>query len=417
MHKGIPLRDSCGWKAIGLAILVFGVPAMVTAQSGTYSQIGSYPVSDAYLIDSITAGPDGALWFTNYSDAIGRITTAGAITQFPVSGSPYMITPGPDGALWFTGVCCSIGRITTTGVATEYGVPGGPSLYGIAYGPDGALWFAQNGAIGRITTAGSITQYPVPWPNSTPFGITAGPDGAMWFTDIGANYIGRITTSGAITGQPTPTPGSIPEGITTGLDGNLWFAESSGNKIGRVTTAWEFTEYPLPSPGVLPIAIVAAPDGALWFTEENAGIARITTAGLITQFPVPANVYGTWWMAVGSDGALWLTAFYNTVIARAPVCALGFSAGFAEGTLTMNFDLGIDTPATFSIHLRNANGPIGDPFSENIPAVAPPHAFTMSWSSFPDLGEVTVQPTLAAQPGGQSGLGLCSEWTTVNTAP
>jgi hypothetical protein len=239
----------------------------------------------------------------------------------------------------------------------------------------------------------------------------------MWFTDIGANYIGRITTSGAITGQPTPTPGSIPEGITTGLDGNLWFAESSGNKIGRVTTAWEFTEYPLPSPGVLPIAIVAAPDGALWFTEENAGIARITTAGLITQFPVPANVYGTWWMAVGSDGALWLTAFYNTVIARAPVCALGFSAGFAEGALTMNFDLGIDTPATFSIHLRNANGPIGDPFSENIPAVAPPHAFTMSWSSFPDLGEVTVQPTLAAQPGGQSGLGLCSEWTTVNTAP
>ena len=36
---------------------------------------------------------------------IGRITTAGAFTEYPIptaSSNPEGITAGPDGALWFT---------------------------------------------------------------------------------------------------------------------------------------------------------------------------------------------------------------------------------------------------------------------------------------------------------------------------
>ena len=65
----------------------------------------------------ITAGPDGALWFTESAcvrqpgprciigNKIGRITTTGSVTDFavPTDGSgPHSITTGPDGALWFT---------------------------------------------------------------------------------------------------------------------------------------------------------------------------------------------------------------------------------------------------------------------------------------------------------------------------
>jgi virginiamycin B lyase len=65
----------------------------------------------------ITTGPDGALWFTEAScvrkqgpqciigNKIGRITTTGLITEFtvPSDGSgPHSITAGSDGALWFT---------------------------------------------------------------------------------------------------------------------------------------------------------------------------------------------------------------------------------------------------------------------------------------------------------------------------
>src|ERR1700736_848009 len=77
-----------------------------------------------YAPSGITAGPDGALWFTesNYPRGkVGRISTTGQVTQYAVpSGYPVRITVGPDGALWFTaqivqGPPSSIGRITTTG--------------------------------------------------------------------------------------------------------------------------------------------------------------------------------------------------------------------------------------------------------------------------------------------------------------
>jgi len=34
----------------------------------------------------IASGPDGNLWFTEPTGKIGRLTPAGALTEFPVSG-------------------------------------------------------------------------------------------------------------------------------------------------------------------------------------------------------------------------------------------------------------------------------------------------------------------------------------------
>jgi sugar lactone lactonase YvrE len=105
--------------------------------------------------DSITAGPDGALWFTNYANnTIGRITTTGTVTNYsgPDIHRLSGITAGPDGALWFTNGKLSIGRITTSGTVTNY--TGTSKVLGaeqITAGPDGALWFASPGgiAVGR----------------------------------------------------------------------------------------------------------------------------------------------------------------------------------------------------------------------------------------------------------------------------
>jgi virginiamycin B lyase len=52
------------------------------------------------------AGPDGALWFAEYSGVgIGRITVDGRISECPIptpDSAPMEITVGPDGNLWFT---------------------------------------------------------------------------------------------------------------------------------------------------------------------------------------------------------------------------------------------------------------------------------------------------------------------------
>ncbi|MGO9470062.1 MAG: hypothetical protein ACLQVF_38675, partial [Isosphaeraceae bacterium] len=79
------------------------------------------PLVEIVKPDGITTGSDGNLWFTeNASGQIGRMTPAGVVTQFalptvpPPAGSPAgtagttpnptAITAGPDGALWFTGI-------------------------------------------------------------------------------------------------------------------------------------------------------------------------------------------------------------------------------------------------------------------------------------------------------------------------
>jgi hypothetical protein len=150
---------------------------------------------------------------------------------------PAVITTGPDGALWFTeGIGNKIGRITTAGSFTEYPVPTASSgPWGIAMGPDGALWFTEldAGNIGRITTAGAVTEYPTPTASSGPAIIVVGPDGALWFTEDAANNIGRITTAGLINEYPVPTASSDPRGLILGPDGTLWFTEHDGNKIGH----------------------------------------------------------------------------------------------------------------------------------------------------------------------------------------
>src|SRR6476469_4297796 len=85
-----------------LVLLVAGVPAARAA--GVVRRFRT-PDSGAGPV-GITAGPDGALWFTeSFANRIGRITTNGVISEFPlpVAGSaPVAITRGPDGALWFT---------------------------------------------------------------------------------------------------------------------------------------------------------------------------------------------------------------------------------------------------------------------------------------------------------------------------
>ena len=126
--------------------------------------------------------------------------------------SPNYITAGPDGAMWFTETAGRIGRITTTGTITEFPLPAGSAAAGIATGSDGALWFTQPGysKIGRMTATGTVTSYPITFDAAE---IITGPDGALWFTENGGlGGIGRLTTAGVLTEFPAS---SDAQGITS----------------------------------------------------------------------------------------------------------------------------------------------------------------------------------------------------------
>ena len=109
------------------------------------------------------------------------------------------MVPGPDGAMWFTNYTPAapvgtIGRITTTGTVTVFSSPKifGPS--GITSGPDGALWFTNyaGDTIGRITTSGAVTTYTTPYTLSSVQSIAPGPAGTLWFTGLSA-VIGKVS--------------------------------------------------------------------------------------------------------------------------------------------------------------------------------------------------------------------------------
>lgn len=393
------------------------------AQSGTYSDIVKYVSPGG---GSITAGPDGALWFTNGS-SIGRITTAGAITEYSLpssSGFAWQIVSGPDGALWFTDQGTnSIGSITTAGVVTEFAVPGS-TPFGITTGSDGALWFTEElgNQIGRITTAGAVNEYPVTGLCCWPQYIVAGPDGALWITYAGYNLsdVLRMTTDGAFTvyGVPgLPTGLEEPQQIVAGSDGALWFAETYG-WIFRLTTDGVFTQYfvPLPGNGDPTQWIAAGPDGALWFTAAcnpctTAWIGRLTPTGLFTEFALGRGSWLFGGITAGPDGGIWFTPHSvkrpgTNYIARAPACGLGLSAGYNGPSVTTTFDLGVSRPAIWSVSLQKTSG-----LKKPLPAVVPPRFITLNWPAGGLTGNVLVKSELSDF----SGQVMCAEWTTVST--
>jgi len=314
----------CGVEALVATALFLSAAVFSSAQQFT---IKEYQLSGNPSPLEITAGPDGALWFTEYfGNKIGRITTAGVVTEYSVpmaaGGVSQLtsITAGPDGDLWFTeGAVGKIGHITTGGVIREYMLASGAWPLTITWGPDGALWFTgtPSGGIGRITTTGVITEYPVP-PGRVPTDITVGPDNALWFTELGANQIGRMTTDGVLTAEFPLSPIScncyVPAGIGSGPDGALWFAKDI-DKIGRITTNGVVSVYPL-APHSWPGHFTTGPDGAVWFIETGGDayldsvhgkIGRITSGGVITEYPIPTDYPYPGGLALGSDGALWFT--------------------------------------------------------------------------------------------------------------
>ena len=83
----------------------------------------------------MTVGPDHNLWFTTYSE-VGRVTPDGQVRLFDPEPKANVnahiilggITTGPDGALWFATENVAVGRVTTAGAVTLLGSRPIPTL-------------------------------------------------------------------------------------------------------------------------------------------------------------------------------------------------------------------------------------------------------------------------------------------------
>jgi streptogramin lyase len=276
--------------------ITYGVIGRITP-TGAVTEF-PMPVQLAAGANSIAAGPDGNLWATanggkpGAPDGIVRITPAGQVAGYSAGDNPgsdgfgtgpESITAGPDGNLWFTEFWTNrIGRLSPAGVLTEFPIPTGHSgPRGIVTGLDGNVWFVESTrlrpAIARITPGGVVTEYQLtaePTDN-TPWHIVSGPDGDLWFNEPYA--IGHISTSGKITWMSLPE-GTQPGELVAGPDGNIWFADQHTDSLVRLGVTGALRKFALPRRGMYVLGMAVGRDGRIWFGE--GGFSSIASIGV-----------------------------------------------------------------------------------------------------------------------------------------
>jgi streptogramin lyase len=317
--------------ALGIAIVAaLAVALGATLSAAQAAPVGTLkqfrvPTADTEPL-SITNGSDGNRWFVEgnldsvlESPAIGRITPAGEITEFPVNCSFCSlsdIVQGPEGILYFTSNDPVLGRITTSGeFLAPIPMPENDVLAGDLAVHGNHIWITDfnNDSLWRydVTPPGQFTQFPVPEPAD----VAVDSGGRVWFTAPLAPGIGELNpATGAVT--LTPTDNLIPRQLTIAANGDIWFtARFTPQGVGRLVPATgAVTEFPLTNVG--PEGIAASPDGTVWFTQTTKGnIARIDPdSGVITEGKVVKNSepFG---ITVASDNDPWYTMLEANKIA------------------------------------------------------------------------------------------------------
>jgi hypothetical protein len=228
---GPPTTTSTTTPTVATRPVLSGYPAGVGPTAGP----GAFP-------REVTVGPDGNLWYTDEVSGVYKFSPS-SLEPLPCSSSspavgcevsanavaPTGIVAGPDGALWFTQsnggnprdgssyFQASVGRITTSGAYSSYPVPASassvPGLDAITVGPNGNLWFTETAVdrIGEITpraASPAIHEFSLPAGDRLAPGvgssitsadtIAAGPGNDIWFTEQGSSAIGVMSTSGTL---------------------------------------------------------------------------------------------------------------------------------------------------------------------------------------------------------------------------
>lgn len=291
------------------------------------------PTPSAGLSD-IVAGPDGALWFNEQSNfAVGRITTTGVVTEYPIAREPYSaLGDGPSaivssgGSLWtLANVGSTIDAVSTAGTATRLYANLNQSATNIVADGSGGVWAASltgagggpvSGGLFRVDPpSGQVSNYRNPrfGGQFQPLPMAAGPDGVAWFADDG-QAIRSIDPTGKITAYPIHGSGKmLVTSLALDRRGDVWFTEyvpgggfdpSTLGAIGEIAAGSSTVTLTKLEGNKTPGSLVLGPDGGVWFSWSH-GIGRIAPA---TGAPQLVSLgYEPSSLAFGADHNLWFT--------------------------------------------------------------------------------------------------------------
>jgi virginiamycin B lyase len=199
-----------------------------------------------------------------------------------IDSEPLSIAIGPNGNGWFVeGQANRIGRITLAGAISEFAVPpvtdpgtgdvDDASPNEIAAGADGRLWLGIANGIATVATDGTVTEHVWSFP-AFPMSIVGEANGTAWAGELEQHQLDRVAADGSATAVPfaAESPALLP-----GLAGTLWAFDSGNPYRWRVTPAGQ------------------AERQTLRVTEAAGKPATIRARGLQPAAPGPA---GTTWL-------------------------------------------------------------------------------------------------------------------------
>jgi|GEM_PF-7037451 len=194
--------------------------------------------------NNIIEGSDGKVWVGVEQPIVLRMDLNGGSTCFPTTGFTETVAAGPDGNVWFTEATSTggtlIGKMTTSGSLTEYPDPNTcrSSLVGAG---DGFLYAKCSTGLVRISPSDGheeVVSSVQPYSNLASAGTG---DNAVLYYSVLPNHLRiRHLATGVVDDDDLPSGQHKPTNVAAGPDGNLWYF-SSGSGIGvdvlRILTA------------------------------------------------------------------------------------------------------------------------------------------------------------------------------------
>jgi streptogramin lyase len=333
----VALQYDGGYAAGTITASAQGVSQNATASFFPQITTTEYAVPSGHTASWIIPGADGAMWFVSSSSsspsAIGRITTSGVITEYPVPGwNVWSVCVGPDGAIWAglqstQNANIALARRNADGSFTIHPLGALSALGQLIVGADGNFWFSGYGLLNQVTPAGVWTQIHLKDANGNAMVIqsaTAGPDQGIWFTTYGG--FGRYDISSGATKtytvQPPNGPPATPGRVVVGPDSRFYFDAfvylMSSDTAGNMTTVMQaFGGY-----NITPLTF--SQDGGLWLSAGailagNPQWLRVLGSSVVpiqgsTAMPGVFPPAAPQSMVTGPDRALWYVR--GTVVGR-----------------------------------------------------------------------------------------------------
>lgn len=329
-----------------------------------------------YRVSAMTLGPDGNLWFgadgNPYAKGVAKIGVFNLATntakEFTLPAaipgvtwqSAVSMTAGPDGNVWFTLKSAYLGMVNpSTHAITQFATPGAfQPIHGLGgiTAANGALWFVDltNAYVDEFSPSTHVLhQYRTGAPLQTGLAyIAAGPGGTLWVTQTplagGGFVMAGNTATGAIS-QPITTPRFVNNGqnpFATGPDGYEWvYLGSQLARINPTTFKVDYIDLPSTFAGATFGGIAGGPGGAVWFLT-SAGLGMIDPRTKAIQvFGTPAGAYLT---AAGSN--LWYVAgsgsLDEVVVSRLPGAAPSVSVSPRNATVTAGHQVTLTSTAS-----------------------------------------------------------------------